>query len=381
MPALNSHLMYLFFDSANMHRWNDHIRPIDLTEMDKQAHKAAISWLLGKFEESEGNQIDWTKLIEHQMFSFIQRSVLTDLKPQVFYKMTEDRKEQVNEFVISEFDRLVPDADPALRNRFIGFLGDDTKAREDEVIRAAHYLATRWEFNLIYDSNKSLYGIEKTRAEIDDQIIQHKDLAGVREFMSSTSSTMNFIDLVGQLRFQQRWARTPRIPKTAVLGHSLLVANAMYLHDLDSDASDRQIYNDYYTGLFHDLPEVLTKDVITPIKVNVSGLASILDDYEREQVESTIMPLLKKEWHDEFRFMVYDPFSIADHPEFGKRNGYDLKTCDLFGAYMEAYISICYGVSSSALRDGEMDIGNRILERNGGIDTKALVEGLRGMRI
>jgi len=381
MSALNSHILYLFFDSANMHRWNDHIRPIDLTEMDKQGHKAAISWMLGKFEERAGNTIDWTRLIEHQMFSFIQRSVLTDLKPQVFYKMIEERRDQVNEFVVSEFDRQVPDSDPAFRERFIAFLKDGTKTREDDVIRAAHYLATMWEFNLIYDSNKSLYGIEKTRAEIDEQINQHTDLAGVREIMSSTSDSLNFIDLVGQLRFQQRWARTPRIPKTAVLGHSLLVANAMYLHDLDSGASDRQIYNDYYAGLFHDLPEVLTKDVITPIKVSVSGLASILDAYERDQVESTIMPLLKPEWHEEFRFMVYDPFSVVEHPEFGKRDGYDLKTCDLFAAYMEAYVSICYGVSSSALRDGEKDIGNRILEREGGIDTRALIEGLRGMRI
>ncbi len=381
MSALNSHILYLFFDSANMHRWNDHIRPIDLTEMDKQGHKAAISWMLGKFEERAGNAIDWTRLIEHQMFSFIQRSVLTDLKPQVFYRMIEERRDQVNEYVVSEFDRLVPDSDSAFRGRFIDFLKDGTKTREDDVIRAAHYLATMWEFNLIYDSNKSLYGIEKTRTEIDEQINQHTDLAGVREIMSSTSDSLNFIDLVGQLRFQQRWARTPRIPKTTVLGHSLLVANAMYLHDLDSGASDRQIYNDYYTGLFHDLPEVLTKDVITPIKVSVSGLASILDAYERDQVESIIMPLLKPEWHEEFRFMVYDPFSVIDHPEFGRRDGYDLKTCDLFAAYMEAYVSICYGVSSSALRDGEKDIGNRILERTGSIDTGSLIESLHGMRI
>ena len=50
MSALNPHILSLFFESANMHRWNDHIRPLDLTELDKQAHKAAIAWLLGKSE-------------------------------------------------------------------------------------------------------------------------------------------------------------------------------------------------------------------------------------------------------------------------------------------------------------------------------------------
>ena len=45
---LSMRLLYMFFDATNMHRWNDHIRPLDLTELDKQAHKAAIAWALGK---------------------------------------------------------------------------------------------------------------------------------------------------------------------------------------------------------------------------------------------------------------------------------------------------------------------------------------------
>jgi putative hydrolase of HD superfamily len=381
MPALNAHILYLFFDSANMHRWNDHLRPVDLTEMDKQAHKAAISWLLGKYEEKNGRKVDWRRLIEHQMFSFIQRSVMTDLKPQVFHKIVQDRKAEVNAFVISEFDRLVPDSDPGFRDRLVSYLDSDSRSLEDEIVRAAHYLATRWEFNLIYDSNRSLYGIDVTRQEIDEQIDQHRDLAGVSEITTERSNAFNFVDLIGQLRFQQRWARTPRIPKTTVLGHSLLVANAMYLHDIDSGASDRQIYNDYYTGLFHDLPEVLTKDVITPIKVNVSGLASVLEEYERILVEEKILPLIDPDWHDEFRFMVLDPFSDEDDERFGIRNGYDLKTCDNLAAYMEAFISIRYGVSSTTLRDGVADTRQRLSQRKKGIDASGIMAELDAMHI
>ncbi len=381
MSALNAHILYLLFDSANMHRWNDHLRPVDLTEMDKQAHKAAISWVLGKFEEKAGNDVDWRRLIEHQMFSFIQRSVLTDLKPQVFHKISQERKDEVNAFVISEFDRLIPDSDEDFRTRFIEYLGKDYKSREDDIIRAAHYLATRWEFNLIYDSNRSLYGIDITREEIDEQIDQHKDLAGIKEITTERSATFNFIDLIGQLRFQQRWARTPRIPKTTVLGHSLMVADSIYLHDLDSKASDRQVYNDYYTALFHDLPEVLTKDVITPIKVNVSGLAAVLEDYERDLVEEKIIPLIDSDWHDEFRFMVLDPFTDVEDGRFGTRNGYDIKTCDNLAAYMEAHISICYGVSSATLRDGEHDIRVKLLGRKKGIDTAKIISDLDTMHI
>lgn len=380
MPALNADILYLFFNSANMNRWNDHMRPVDLTELDKQSHKAAIAWVLGKFEESAGNPMDWNLIIEHTMFSFIQRSVLTDLKPQVFHRITSERRGPVNDYVLSEFDRLVPGSDPAFRERFSTYLDDPKSTPEDAVIRAAHYLATRWEFNLIYDSNRSLYGIDKTRAEIDEQIGHHMDLVGVRRLVSS-EETFDFIDLIGQLRFQQRWARTPRIPHTTVLGHSLLVADMMYLHDLDAGVSGRQVYNDFYTGLFHDLPEVLTKDVISPIKESVSGLAAILEDYERDLVESTIMPLLMDGWRDEFRMMVFDPFSDTDDPVFGPRNGTDLKACDLMAAYMEANISRRYGISSNTLVEGERGIRDKLVEKGKGIGARALMDDLDRIRI
>lgn len=380
MPALDADILYLLFNSANMHRWNDHMRPVDLTELDKQAHKAAIAWVLGKYEEGAGNPIDWRAVIEHTLFSFIQRSVLTDLKPQVFHRIASERKGPVNEFVLSEFDRLVPDSDPAFRDRLVGYLDSDRDSREDKVIRAAHYLATRWEFHLIYDSNRSLYGIEETRREIDEQIGQHTDLVGVRRIMDQGDS-FHFIDLIGQLRFQQRWARTPRIPKTTVLGHSLMVADSMFLHDLDAGADDRQVYNDFYTGLFHDLPEVLTKDVITPIKTSVSGLAAILEEYERDMMESTIIPLMEESWRDEFRMMVYEPFRDVDDPVFGRRDGTDLKACDHLAAYMEAFVSRRYGITSNTLLEGERSIRDRLVERGAGIGARRLIEGLDRMKI
>ena len=360
---MNMDLIYRFFDAVNMHRWNDHLRPLDLTEIDKQSHKAAIAWILGEYEEYEnGVELDWQRIIEHGMFSFLKRTVLTDLKPQLLHRMEDEKFDEVNDYVISEIRADIPDIEPSFMGRFEDYLREPQKGIEDEIISAAHYMATNWEFNLIYDMNKRSVGIEQTRSALAMELGNYSGLLGVRRIMGSQS--MTFVDLIGQLRFQQRWTRMPRVPQTTVLGHSLMVANMTYLNDLDAGVGGKQIYNDYYTALFHDLPEVLTKDVITPVKVNVHGLVEILDEYEHELVNSRIMPLIPEAWHEEFRFLTFDPFADKDDEKYGKVNGRCIKLCDVMGAYLEANVSRRLGIHPAKLKQGEDSLRQR-LERDG----------------
>lgn len=378
--ALNAEMLYYMFEAVNMHRWNDHLRMIDLTELDKQAHKASIAWILGKHEEDAGHDLDWEKLISGNLYSFISRLVLTDLKPQLYHRMESEKSGQVNDYVLNEFIRKVPDAPEDFRKELEDYLYSKKTSKEDAISRAAHYLATRWEFNMIYPANQSMYGIDQTRVEIDEQIFQHMDLVGVKKLMID-KSTFNIVDLIGQLRFQQRWARTPRIPQTTVLGHSLIVANMIFLSDYDKKVSNKQKYFDFHTALFHDLPEVLTKDVITPVKTSVDGLPDLLESYEHELIESKIMPLIPESWRDELRIMVYDPFIDLDDPVYGIRRGKDLKTCDRMAAFMEAHISIRYGVSSKTLREGEKEIRKKLEKSGKGIDANGLLKSFDRMDI
>lgn len=378
--ALNMNLIFRFFDAANMHRWNDHLRPMDLTELDKQAHKVAIAWYIGKKEEDSGAHVDWTRIIEYCMFSFIQRTALTDLKPEIFHKIKKERSEEIAEYVLSEFDNTAPDMETGFRRRFEDYIRSDRKRLEESIIRGAHYLATKWEFDLISDMNRSFIGIEKTREAIRSEVEMHKELVGVRDILLG-GSAMDFTNMIGQLRFQQRWTRTPRIPQTTVLGHSLMVSNMTYLHDLDRGTGPRQKYNDYFTALFHDLPEVLTKDVISPVKTNVSGLAELLNEYETDSVRSEIMPLLPEEWRNEFKFMIFDPFRFKDDPVHGVTDGPTIKLFDVMGAYMEAYVSRRYGISSSSLRIGENDLRSRLIREGGSVGAADLINRLESMDI
>lgn len=361
---LSAEMLYYMFDSANMHRWNDHYRTIDLTEIDKQAHKAAIAWYLGKCEERAGREVDWKVIIEHSLFAFIHRIAITDLKPPVYYELIkkEENRRAINTYAYEQFCERVPNMDPGFLARFRDYIDNGSDLPEDHIVSAAHYLATRYEFGLIESVNSSVIDIQETKAEIEGQIESYRQyhLAGLELPPEEDRKFQDFIKLVGQLRCQQRWARTPREPKTTVLGHCIFVANSVYLNDLDQEGlSDRRIYNDFYSGLFHDLPEVLTKDVITPVKTSSKDITESLGDIEVMMFNKKVIPLLLDgHWVIELGNMALRPFEDVKGFE---REPLAIKACDMLAAWIEAYVSIQYGVSSKILRDAKVQTGYRLI--------------------
>ncbi|OPX60960.1 MAG: 5'-nucleotidase [Methanomassiliicoccales archaeon PtaB.Bin134] len=363
---MNARLIYKFFEAANMQRWNDHIRPVELTELDKQSHKMVIAYVLARFEETEkGTRIDWTRIIEGGIFEFLHRIFLTDLKPPVYHRMQKEKGSELNEYVFRELVSDVPDIDLDLLERFKAYHTHKDESIERRVLRAAHYLATNWEFRLVFNANPTMLGIEDTKRNIEMQIEDHYDLIGVQRIMLAKKS-YGFIEFCGQLRYQQRWARAPRIPRTSVLGHMLMVAIMSYLCSLRIGASPQRTVANFYTALFHDLPEVLTKDIITPVKKSVGGLEELISNYEEQQVEEKLLPLLPATWRRDFEHLLLDPFRNRKEDDGAWAvDGAMLKGCDNLAAFIEANSSIKYGVSSKVLKLGKQ----RLLETYQGSGT------------
>jgi 5'-deoxynucleotidase YfbR-like HD superfamily hydrolase len=374
------HLIQRFYDAASMQRWNDHIRLVELNELDKQAHKMVIAYVIAKFEEERlgKGKVDWIKIIEGGIFEFLHRLVLTDIKPPVFHKMMAEKGNELNKHVFKELKNDMGGlGDDKFKERFESYFTSPVNSLERRILRAAHYLATNWEFKIIYHAAPFIYGIEKTKENIENQIEDHYDLIGVQKILLGKKS-FGFIDLCGQLRFQKRWAHTPRIPETSVLGHMLIVAATSYLGTLEMgvEPCNTRLYNNFYAGLFHDLPEVLTKDIISPIKRSVEGLEETIKNYEDYQMKEELLPLLPKTWHEEMRYFTYGEFKnkakengkiVLDIPfkDLNKKYNQDkffpidgelIKAFDQLSAFIEARLSIKHGISSDSLREAETNI-------------------------
>lgn len=293
------------------------------------------------------------------------RAVLTDLKPPVFHHLVKHKKKELDAYVKKEIFDII---DEKLQTKFLAYVNSDENEIERRILHAAHFLASRWEFEIIYNFHPKAVGVREIKERIDSEVEDFLELTGVRRLELGIKSK-NFLETCAMLRFQKRWAKTPRIPQTSVLGHMLFVAVTTYLLSLEYGACDKKLTNNFFTALFHDIAESLTRDIISPVKYGVEGLDELLSEYEQKILEERLLPLLPRYLRDEMRYFVTDEFAnkikpdgrlkIIEEKELMKDeynsdsyNGIDgslVKVADHIGAFIEATASIRNGVAPIAL--------------------------------
>ena len=350
---MKSKLIKLLFSTAAIERWNDLPRPVHFVELDKQAHKMIIAYILAHYEKN----VDFNKLIHLGVAGVLYRAVLTDLKSPVYHYLRKKKGKELDEFVLEKLDKMVDDD---LKYYLKIFNSDSSK--ENRILSAASYLASKWEFDIIYNFAPNIYGIKEIKENIENELEDYYDLEGVK-VLSLKRKSYDFISLCGNLRFQKRWANTPRIPETSVLGHMLFVAITAFLLTKEYVGDENKIYYNFFTGLFHDLLESLTRDIIAPVKHQVRGLDEILKDYENLLIEEKILPLLPRHIQNELKILITDEFAnkliienkwqkVENVEDLKGMKGIDgslVKAADNFGAFIEAVMSIYYGIKSPEL--------------------------------
>jgi len=379
---LNPKLLELIFSASSIQRWNDYPRMVELVELDKQAHKFIIAYLLAKIEYSQGKHVDFSALIEAGVFEFLRRVVVTDIRPDVFRIILKEKKDELNSWVLKQLEPHIKDIENGdFLERFKNFLDDESIYKKERfILQASSYLATRWEFSIIYQTSRFLSDIENVKSAVEEEIEDYFELLGVRK-IALQQKLSKFLDLSGRLRFQKRWAQTPRIPETSVLGHMLVVSLFSYFYSLKIKASPKRLQNNFFTALFHDLPEALTRDIITPVKYSVTGLDEIISNYEVKMINEEVLPLIPRDLVDEFSYLlglydgkkdefldktyqnrikVVDNLNLYNDDKYNVIDGKALKMCDRFAAFMEATLSIHHGVKSNELINGKKEIYNKI---------------------
>ena len=389
---INPKIIDYIFSSASIQRWNDYPRMVELVELDKQAHKFIIAYFIAKLEDD----INFTHLIEAGIFEFLRRVVVTDIRPDVFRKALQKKSKEINSWVVDKLRSSLQDIDSGnFLQKFEEFLNDSNMYKKERfILKAASYLSTRWEFSIVYQTSQFLSDIEDVKKAVEAEIEDYYELIGVRK-IALNKKLSKVIDLSGRLRFQKRWAQTPRIPETSVLGHMLTVAIFSYFYSLNVKACDKRVQNNFFTALFHDLPEALTRDIISPVKYSVDELSDIIAEYEVAKIEDDILPNIPESIQEEFSYILglyngikeefankvkidgktteVEDISKYNIDKYEAIDGKALKQCDKLSAFVEASLSISHGIKSKELISGKKEIFKGLKEING-VDFKKIAQ-------
>lgn len=374
---VTSSLVNELFRGFHIQRWNDRVRPMELIEMDKHAHKMVIAWCLGKYEEMKGNYVDWNLIIKESIYELLRRIIISDIKSTIFreIKKNKDVFQKLNKYVYGELEAKIEDE--TIKAELEEFLLNehDRTVLSRRILDAAHIYSSFWEFQIVKTANPSSFQNIKIEADLLNDLKAYDDLDGINK-LTLSHTISNFIDIAGQLRFQYRWAQTPRVPQTSVLGHCMMVAVISYFFTRDLPNCPKRIYNNFFGGIFHDLPESVTRDIISPVKKSSKEFDELLSQIEIELAEKEIFPNVEKEWVQELKFFSQNEFvnkaavsgivltdlSIDEISNkynsdiFSPYDGELVRAADHLSAFLEAWNSINYGIKSEDLTQASQNI-------------------------
>jgi putative hydrolase of HD superfamily len=383
-------LLQLVFSGAFMKRWNDRLRPMELIEVDKQAHKMIVAWML--LVKVTANMPDEERLalteevIECGLFDYFYRLVITDIKPPVFYKIKANREDyqKLTRWVLPQLKpRLAPLGEEFWQRMTDSLMEPEEKTPARRILMAAHLFASYSEFRIL----KPLNPQDEEMPEIEESFLTRlnglSDIPGVTELLAEANEFSRFAAKAGQLRFQKRWSQTPRVPETTVLGHMFLVATYSWFFSVEAGACRARRQNNFFCGLLHDLPELLTRDIISPVKSADASIGELIKQYENQELERRLLAplrgggcqdladrlsyLLGLEVGSEFIAIVREGGEVrhvtesdllgpANRDDLDPKDGPLLKMCDNLAAFIEADTALRNGINNEQLHQARWRI-------------------------
>jgi putative hydrolase of HD superfamily len=132
-----------------------------------------------------------------------------------------------------------------------------------------------------------------------------------------------------------RWSWEQRNFPISVMSHLVITTFISYiLWNIENNKSDNSSKYDIFDlmikSIYHDIPEIITWDIITPIKSATPEFRDILEKVEEEMMDDYFFIYISKDYKNEISKYMLDPFS-DNHWKLAKQS-------DIISALLESKI-------------------------------------------
>jgi len=326
----------LIFRGLSIYRWNNFPRLENITTNDNLAFSLHTILLLADvIEEKEWKKVDISYLFKKILFESFDTYVLSDINSDVKFRIKRKNaatfkllQEKVHKFIINLDlpEWIIED---------INFIHDNEDNPKYELEDRLFHFAKLWvAYYEAYFNSKIYDDIYAPILENMTKRINTKEYSIFLKYLNinwETNELEKYLLNIRRLQFNYRWNNKKRIYPISVMSHLLVTFFLAYIIWKVEWRTEVETIEMMKWALFHDIPEAITWDIITPTKKAVKWFAELLQEVEKDMLEEYLLIYIKKyKFYDKVEKHMLDPFSW----ELGKL----VKLADIFSALFEARI-------------------------------------------
>lgn len=325
----------LILSGLSIHRWNTFPRLRTVTALDHLTFVAHIGLLLiDILEEKEWKTYDRWLFLRKVLFSGFFTFKYSDINSEV--------KDRIAERDTAIYEKLEANVwDDLMKEHLSSWILKDIqlvqeKSPEDILLAFAKTWASYYE---VYN-NSLVY--PDAYARVLKNIIKKSEKPEYRTFLEyldfdphNQTDTERYLLVIHRLASSFRWNRSVRRYPVSVLSHTYIIAFFTYIIGHDSALENDVITDMLLTAFFHDIPEAITGDIITPTKKSIPGLEKVIEAIEYDMIYEHLLSFLTP-------WKFSETYALKMLHPWNEKNGSMVKRADILSAYHEALLEAPY---------------------------------------
>ena len=306
-------------------RWNEFAcpGPDKFTILDREALKLIFAIFLSQ----ENKKIDIRKIIQISFASFIRKLILTDIKNSVYEQLKKYSGFEINRYIVNcveqNYKFLIDDE---IFNYIKNY--DNLHTKEKILIDVASNIVTSYELKLLKPLNNNNFEFKKIENSFKKSQNKLKKFKEYKYYLRKYNQYKKIFDVINNLRFQKRGIRLSLINNFSILEHLYITSFIGYnFAKYSSKDLDKSILFALIL-LFHDIPEALTRDIISPVKKANIEIDKAVENIEKKLIKKYFIKNIKNKKFQKniYRLIFIKNFSVKEEitkPEakinFGKK--------------------------------------------------------------
>ncbi len=300
----------LFFRWLTIKRWNNFPRIEDVSILDNAGFIIHIALFLAHIEESNWNKVDKEFLIKRVLFWVFSKLVLADINSwtvNYIKKIDPTIFSQLQDKVYSNlFNLECPDF---IKKDMQNVLNSKSHNLELEIIDAARKYS--WLQECILNSKVFPQVYDIPMEEINAEITEKKKTLQSLKILMNNENYKTYLSQIRRLCHSKRWPWEQRQYKISVMAHLFIVTFFAYIiwSFETNDWKKYDILEFMHKWIYHDIPEVITWDVITPTKRAIKWFSQTLEKVEWQMMQDFFFVYVDKKYENSVKNYMLEPFS------------------------------------------------------------------------